>query len=228
MVKRRRIRRKPPVEEVEELEELEEELDDEELDDEDLEEELDDEEEWEEEEEDEEPPPKPRVKPKKVKPPAKPTKKPVVEEVEEEEDEEPEEPTIEVRKVETIVAEEVLTGLLDAMDKNQSIVITKLTDNKWQLSSGAVAVSAGPKLRGQEFWDEVLTPEYQEWHDEWKSLTYAEKKKKAKAMKVEWEEHDDERIDNIRMSAAVLAGLGIEKYNEDYQTRSARARLRGK
>jgi hypothetical protein len=223
VTKRRRVRRKPPVEEVEEEaveEELEEEEGLDELEEEDLEADDDD---WEEEEEEEEPPPKPKSKPKKVKP--APAKKPAAKKATpvESEDE-----AIEVKKVDTIIAEGVLTGLLDALEKGQSIVITKMTDNKWQLSSATAAVQAGPKLRGQEYWDEVLTQDYQEWHADWKTLTYAEKKKKAKSLKVKWEEHDDERIDNIRISAAVLAKLDIEKYNEDYQTRSARARLRGK
>jgi hypothetical protein len=215
------------VEEVEELEE-------EDLEDEDLEEELDEEdyddededEEWEEEDvEDDPPPPKPKLK--KVKPPVKkpapakkkPAPKPKVEEDEAE--------VIEVKKVDTVVAEEVLTGLLDAMDKNQSLVVTKLANNKWQFSSGTVAVAAGPKLKGQEYWDEVLTDEYKEWQADWSTLTYAEKKKKAKSMKVKWEEHEDERVDNIRISQAVQAKLGVEKYREDYRTRSARSRLKG-
>ena len=219
MATRRRIRRKPPVEEYEE-----DVVEEEELEDDDLEEEDDDLE-----EEDDEPPPAPKATPKKVKPPVKKKTAPKQTRDNVEESAEVLTEAIEVKKVDTIVAEGVLTGLLDAMDKGQSIIITKLADHgKWQLSSGTAAVAAGPKLRGQEYWNEVLTEDYQEWHEDWKNLTYADKKKKAKSLKVKWEEHDDERIDNIRISAAVLSHLGIEKYNDDYQTRSARSRLRGK
>ena len=224
MTRRRRIRRKKveePVEEevIEEEEELEEELDDLEDDD------YDDDEEYEDDDEEElepEPPPKPtKPAPKKVKKPVakkKPAPKPKAE---------PEPEVIEVKKVDTVIAEEVLTGLLDAMDDGQSINITRVSGKQWQLSSGKAAVAAGPRLKGKEFDIEVQTPEYREWHEDWSTLTYAEKKKEAKRLKANWETHSDERVDNIRISAAVRAKLGIEKYKPEYRTQAARNAVKG-
>jgi hypothetical protein len=236
MPRRRRIRRKKveePVEEevIEEEEELEEELDDledDDDDDDDDDEYDDDDEEYEDEDEEElepEPPPKPtKPAPKKVKKPVakkKPAPKPKAKP-------EPEEEVIEVKKVDTVIAEEVLTGLLDAMDDGQSIIITKVSGKQWQISSGqAAAVAAGPKFKGKEFDIEVQTPEYREWQEDWSTLTYAEKKKEAKRLKVKWESHNDARVDNIRISAAVRASLGIEKYKPEYRTQAARNAVKG-
>ena len=228
--KRRKIRRRKPVEEYEEVEELEgEDLDDE------LEEEEEEaptpkpkrqrrkraprkveeveEDEWVEEEVDEEPPPKPKAKKpaarKKAVPPAK--------------------KDIEIKKADDQVAEGVLSGLLEAMDAGHSILVTRLSSSTWQFANAeTVALPTGPKLKGKEYNEEVLTEEYKEWHDDWKEMTYQEKKASAKKLKVKWDEHEDQRVDNIRMSAEVRAKLNIEKYKPEYVEKSARDRLKGK
>jgi hypothetical protein len=235
--KRRRIkRRKKPVEDYEEIEEL----DDEELEDVDdteeeeepapkpkrtrrkraprvVEEEQEEDDEWEEEELipddviEEAPAPKPKAAKKPVKKPA------------------PKSKTVEVKKVDDQVAEGVFTELLEAMREGQAIVALRLPDNKWQfMTSDVQAVSMGTKLKGKEYYDEVQTQEYKDFIAEWTDLTYQEKVKKAKKLKVTWEEHDDKRVDNIRLMLAVREKLGIEKYKPDYINKSARDRLRGK
>ena len=241
--KRRRIkRRSKPVEDYDEVEELEgedvEDLDEVEeetppnpkpkrtrrkarkVEEDPDEEEFDDEpeeveEDPDEEELDDEPPPESAKKPaerKKATPP--PAKK----------------DDIEVKKVDDQIVEGVLTELLEAMDDGQSIVLTRLSAATWQFAGAQAALSipSGPILRGKEFKAEVQTEEYKEWHEEWADLTYPEKKKYAKKLKVTWDEHEDQRVDNIRMSSAVRAKLNIEKYKPEYIEKGARDRLQGK
>ena len=135
---------------------------------------------------------------------------------------------IKVQRVADDVAGAILTGLLEEIEQGKSVLITRTGDGKWTFSGGAAAVtSSGPKLKNKEYWDTVLTNEYKAWQSEWTQLTYAEKKAKAKKMGVRWESHEDERVDNIRISAAVMAKQGIEKYKEEYKSRSAQAKLKG-
>lgn len=230
--RRKKIRRRSkPVEEYEEVEDLEgedvEDLEDDVVEEEEDEEpppkakrqrrkraprkvEPDDEEDWDDDEGEDEPPsPKPAAS-KKAAPPAK--KK-----------------DIEVKKVDNQVAEGVLSELLEALDAGQSILVTRLSSSTWQFANAeTVAIPTGPKLKGKEFDEEVLTVEYREWHDEWKDMTYQEKKAYAKKLKVKWDEHEDQRVDNIRMSSAVRAKLNVEKYKPEYSEKSARDRLKGK
>jgi len=137
---------------------------------------------------------------------------------------------IEVKKVDDQVAEGVFSELLEAMDEGQAVIAVRLPGNKWQFMTGDVQTTStgGVKLKGKEFDGEVQTVEYQEFIVEWSDLTYQEKVKKAKKLKVAWETHDDNRVDNIRLMLAVRDKLGIEKYKPDYINKSARDRLKGK
>jgi len=137
---------------------------------------------------------------------------------------------VEVKKVDDSVAEGVFSELLEAMAEGQAIIAVRLPGNQWQFMTGDIQTTSdgGVKLTGKEYYDEVQTVEYQEFAAEWGDLTYQEKVKKAKKMKVKWETHKDNRVDNIRLMLAVREKLGIEKYKEDYINKSARDRLRGK
>jgi hypothetical protein len=136
---------------------------------------------------------------------------------------------IEVKKVDDQVAEGVFSELLEAMRDGQAIIAVRLPGNKWQFVTGDIPVAdTGPKLKGKEYYDEVQTENYKEFVAEWGNLTYQEKVKKAKKLKVKWEAHEDKRVDNIRLMLAVREKLGIEKYKPDYINKSARDRLRGK
>lgn len=226
MPKRRRIRRRSkPVEDYEELEEVEEV---EELEDDDEEEEapapksgrrrraprvVEDDEYDDEDEVEDAPTPAPK---KSAKKPAKKAS--------------PKAETVDIKKVDDQVAEGVFTELLEAMQDGQAIIAVRLPDNKWQFITGDIqtGVTTGPKLRGKEYYDEVQTQQYKDFVEEWGDLTYQEKVKKAKGLKVKWEKHDDKRVDNIRLMLAVREKLGIEKYKPDYINKSARDRLRGK
>lgn len=172
---------------------------------------------------------------KKTALPAKPVAKPVAKHARDAEEEDVDDAHVpvvakplKVQKVAADVAGGILTGLLEGMNNGMAVVITRTGEGKWMFTTGVASVAAGPKLRGKEYWETVLTQEYKEWQEEWTTLTYAEKVTKAKKMKVTWDRHDDERVDNIRVSAAVQAALGIEKYKPEYRTRAAQERLKGK
>ena len=227
----------PPVRKARKVQDVEE--DEFEDDDEDLEDDDDDyDEDDDDDEDDDEPEPTPaRRVTRKVAPPvaktkvkvppkpgakkaAKPASAPAVE------DETPQ--AVAVKRVDTIVAENVMTGLLDALDEGQSVVITRTGANTWQISSSnAVAAVAGKKLRGAEYWAEVLTKEYTDYQEMWSELSTPEKKKKAKAAGAKWDTHKDERVELIRISTAYMAKMGIQKYKPEYQKLAAREAIKG-
>lgn len=239
MATRTRITRKhvePEEEDVEE-EEVEEEAEEEEVeadyDEEDVEEE--------EVEEEEEPEPAPRkviktVKPtlpgkkvvvpphpvgKKILPPA-PVAKKVAKPQLEETNEVPQ-----VKKVSTAVVENFLVPMLDSLETDgKALIVTRLSDDKWQFKLADVAApAAGKKVRGKEYNATVLSPEYIKWQKEWQALTYEEKVAQAKKMGVEWKRDKDPRMDAMRLTEAVCENMGISKYRPEYDTREARAAL---
>lgn len=132
------------------------------------------------------------------------------------------EETVDGGKVET---DNLLADFLAVLEPGKALLITRVKKSQW-----TVQVAEAPttqKLRGKAYYDKVRTPEYQEWRAEWRQLSAAEKAAQAEKMGVEWDEHDDPRIDAMRLTTAVREHLGIEKYKEEYTSRSARAQLRG-
>lgn len=123
---------------------------------------------------------------------------------------------------------DVFYGLLENLDDGATLVITRTGEDTWSVSGGSAAVLAsGPqKLKGKAYYDEVYSMEFIEHHEMWKQLTASEKKAQAKKLKATWEPHEDERVEVMRVTAAVRAKLGIEKYKEQYQTRAARAAIK--
>ena len=162
--------------------------------------------------------PAPKAKATKKKPAKPAAKQPVESE------------SVKVQKVDDQIAEGVFSELLEAMAEGQAIIAVRLSGNRWQFVTGNVQTTSdgGVKLKGKEFSTEVQTVEYQEFIVEWSDLTYQEKVKKAKKLKVSWETHKDKRVDNIRLMLAVREKLGIEKYKPDYINKSSRDRLKGK
>jgi len=140
---------------------------------------------------------------------------------------EPESAPAKVKSVATAVVDNFLTPLLDSLTVGKSLVITRVGENKWQMSS-ADGVATGPKLRGKEYYDKVLSKEYTDWQADWRLLTFAEKKAKAKKLGVAYTDDDDPRIAAMNMSQSVREHLGIEKYKPEYTTQSSRKTMRGK
>jgi len=229
---------------------IEEEEDDEEYDEDD--EEFDDEDE---EEEDDAPVTKKTVAPakktvvpppasKKVTPPPAPAKKaaaPVKQvktpaAIEEEAEEETEAQAPKTFKVKTVAQQTVgdlLVAVMSELEVGKTVSLTRVSDDKWSLAPGkAVSAASGAgKLSGKAFQQEVCTPEYLTWEEEWGTLTAAEKMAKAKKIGVHYEgENDpklDERVKMIRMTQAYREAMGIEKFKPEYRSQKARAALRG-
>jgi len=124
------------------------------------------------------------------------------------------------------MAELTLTGLLEAMDDGNSLLITKLETGKWQISTTDAKVVGRGFKRGRDYDMEVEDPKFHEWRDEWRALSFEEKKKRAKKAGATWEPHDNPQIEVIRMAEAYRAKLGIHKYKPEYRTYAARAAVR--
>ncbi|MCJ7761154.1 hypothetical protein MUP59_08470 [Candidatus Bathyarchaeota archaeon] len=124
------------------------------------------------------------------------------------------------------VAESILVGLLESLEAGKAIVITKINEKKWQVTSTEVLKSVG-KLRGKEYWDKVRNPEYDAWRLAWREKSFEEKKAYAKKLGVKWVAHANPRIEEMHVTQAVREQEGISKYNPEYASRSARAALRG-
>jgi translation initiation factor IF-1 len=180
------------------------------------------------------------VPPPAVKPGAKPAAKPVVAAAKkvavparkparpalEEEVEEDAVPTTltKVKKIEESQMEILASTLLNTLNNRQTLVITKLDDGKFTiaLADAKVMATTSGKMRGKEYWDEVLHPDYVAWQTEWKAMTQAEKAALCKKAKVTWEHQTDPRVDAIKMADAYCRAMGISKYKAEYKERKAR------
>lgn len=117
-----------------------------------------------------------------------------------------------------------LDALLLELDEGKSITVTRTGYDTFTISSGAPApVVAQPAVSGGNgrlpgsFWTNIQTPEYNEWIAEWQQMNYEQKVEFAEKNKVQWDEHDNERVDHMRVTQAVQAWKGIEKYQEPYR-----------
>lgn len=124
-----------------------------------------------------------------------------------------------------------ISAIFDAMAEGQ-IAVLKKVDSRTILMTltdedAGLSVAAGPrKLSGKEYWQEVLDPDYNEWREEWVELTYEEKVARAKKAKVKWEEHENPKVDVMRLTEAYRKHLGVHKYKPEYRSRSARSAVR--
>ena len=145
--------------------------------------------------------------------PAAPAKKPVPQ-------------PVTIKTVEKTIVDDMFATMLDALDDGQAINITRLGENKWQVSLGNAAKAAAVKKKtGKEYWDEVISPETKAWSEKWGAMDLAQKKAYAKKVGAKWEPHDDERIESMRLAQAVRTKEGLEKYKPEYRTRAARIAL---
>lgn len=232
MVKRRKIVRKQ-AQPVKVEEDFEEEFD---LDEEDAVEEPEDaeDEDYEDEEEEEEVKPVkvarrgvPAVVADKSTPPADIKKRVISKSDPEPELEKEKRAPIAVKAVDDQVADALFGNLLDTLAEGKALIITRLKGNKYQVTQADALQASGRKMTNAEVWNQVVNPEFLDWHAEWNEKSFEEKKKHAKKVKATWEPHDDPRIEVMRITQAVREAEGIEKYKPEYRSRAARAALRG-
>jgi ABC-type tungstate transport system permease subunit len=146
----------------------------------------------------------------------------------------PEKPVKE-EKIAGTLSDAALTQILEALTKGETLVLTRTAASKWQVTKGDVkAVASGPKMRGDAYWREVLTPEFYKWQFEdagegkpWNALTKEEKYAYAATHQATWEKKEDERLDQMAMVEAVQGALGLVKYKEQYARPSQRNMLKG-
>lgn len=177
------------------------------------------------EEEEEEVAPRKIVPPqaKKIVVPVAPTKKVAPPAEEEEEEIKP----VRVKSVEATVIDSLFPQLLQSLEAGKSLIISAVGNNKWQISTSEAVVSSGKKLSGPEYAQTVFSQEYLDWNDEWRQLTYAEKLEKAAKAKVQWDKHENPKVDVMRLTEAYREHIGVEKYKPEYASRKAREVLRG-
>ena len=233
-IKRRLVRRKP----VEEEEEIEEPVEEEEVEDEEIEE-------SDEEEEEEEVKPRRGIKPskkvvpepKKIKsvkpvkkakePEPEPEPEPEDEEVEEEEEEEVPAKKIKVQKVETVVLGSIVAEAMNQLADGKVIVVKSIGHDKFAISYDDAAPAVKEKLRGRAYWDIVENPDYRKWTHEWHQKSYEQKVAFAEKKKIQWDRQKNPKVDVIHLTEAVRRALGVEKYLPEYRSRSARMKIRG-
>ena len=135
-----------------------------------------------------------------------------------------------VKPVDATAAGANMLELLDSMADGQSLVITRNNAGKWTFSTtDAIAAASKPAgLRGNAYWDEVISPEFRAWYADWHNLTQDERIRTAKKNGVTWKEDKDPRVNIMRATAAYREAMGIEKYKPEYRSRSERAKLQGK
>lgn len=155
-----------------------------------------------------------------AKPSIKKTSKPVVEE--------DEAPVVKKTIAVKASSQTLIPDLLSALEIGKALQISRTGENTWTAKVvDATVTTSRKKMFGKEYWDTVLSEDFVNFTEEWKALTYDEKKKKATKLGAKWEAAEDEGIDTMRITAAVREVQGIEKYKPEYQDRTARAALRG-
>lgn len=133
---------------------------------------------------------------------------------------------ISVKKVDTMVAGEILTELIAALeDSTKELVFAVAGEGKWTFTVREKREDK-PKAAGKEYWDEVLSPEFLEWSAEWGKLTHEERKKRAVKAGAKWEPHKNPQVEIMRITEAYREAMGIEKYKPEYREKAARDKLR--
>lgn len=149
------------------------------------------------------------------------------------------------------VLSDLAAAVLAALKEGNAITVMAIP-NGYVMSLGsvpaaaaAVVVSADVKpkrkgLRGDAFRKEIFSDEYYtfKYHNanafvesvpsgkSWDDLTTEEKYALAEEIGADWNEQDSERMDQMRMTMAVFAKLGIIKYKSQYESKAAREALR--
>jgi len=140
-----------------------------------------------------------------------------------------------------------LDVVMSALRNGEVLNITKIGGGMYVLSHGSdvgskvsrpVDVPGKPQvpvLKGMAWREEVQTLEHFKWMYKdtgngtaWHDMTVDAKYEFAEEVGAEWDVHETERVDIIRMVRAVKAKLGLEIYKPEYQSRTVRNALRGR
>lgn len=134
---------------------------------------------------------------------------------------------VKIKPVQQQVADNMFESLFEALPEGKAIIITRIAENKWQVTANTAKASKQVGMSNADYWDETINPEFWDWLNAWKLKSYEQKKEYAVKQKIKWAAHADPRIDVMRITQAVRSAEKIEKYKPEYRTRAARASLRG-
>lgn len=141
-------------------------------------------------------------------------------------DEEPEPESTSV-KMDTV---QLFNSMLTRLAEGDVLHIKCVASSEYEvsISSSTTLTSVPEKPVVKVSVDDMLTDEFKEWRKAWAALTYEEKVEAAEEAGVEWDRHENPKVDVMRLSAAMREAEGIEKWKPEYSTRKARAAARGK
>jgi hypothetical protein len=130
----------------------------------------------------------------------------------------------------------LIAGQTLILSKEGDAFILSLNEGKPIASKTAApkaVESSGPKLRGDAYWHEVLTPEYDTWFyadagtgKAWQDMTPEEKDAFVESLGITYEPHDDPRVNSLHQVTTLLKHLGIVKYKKEYKDAKVRDALR--
>lgn len=144
-----------------------------------------------------------------------------------------EEPKAEETRLPVSAIIDDLGRLLDHMAVGNTLILKRVNETTWKasLTTEEKVTQGRRKVSGTSYWNEVLSDEFKAHQATWEKLSPEEKVAKAKKEGVVWDEHDEARINIMRLSDAYRQHHGIEKYKPMYSGpngRAMREALKGK
>ena len=139
-------------------------------------------------------------------------------------EQEPETQVISVKSVNTLQAEQVAKGVLEAMRAGETLLVEKTRRGRFKFSMSPVIKRTRPLARA-EFDAIVLNPEYLEFRDMWRALPVEGRKEYATQLGIEWVEYEDPKTTDFRLSKQVYEHAGIKKYRPEYESHKVRHEL---
>jgi hypothetical protein len=112
----------------------------------------------------------------------------------------------------------LLEGLAEG---GKPVLVTPAKGGAFLVSQADVVPVKATSKKGykeEDYWSD----EYAEFRSWWTPMTAEQKEEYAAKEKVTWDVHDQPLVNNIRLSEAVQAKLGINKYKPGFEERNAR------
>lgn len=176
-------------------------------------------------EEDEEPEPVKKPAPKAKQPVAKAAPKAKVVEPEPEDEDEESEPVARQRvgkrgmEEQQMPVQDFWRRIMESLQAGEGMVATRQEDGSYLLVSLAtfnqpVAAIDGRRGRPAKA-KRALSAKYVEWSKGWKTKTLEQKVAYARKKKITWDEHDNDLVNNLRVTMAVQKAEGIVKHQDE-------------
>ena len=135
------------------------------------------------------------------------------------------EPVPEAGKV--IFSTDPMTDVLTDLTVGHAVVITREDGERYSMRLLETnEFSVKPTLTNKEYLNTVLTEAYVNFGKMWGDMTTEERLKYAKKYKVTWNEHEDHRINMLRLTQAVREVKNISKYAPEWDTKAKRSKIR--